>query len=110
MAYECLCKSMEEAVKHLIEHTEVKIGDYRERQGREMTNIEVFQEESDDELCYIYKQILKGRDDGLRPRCLDKYIEKVRKVYSTLSFAEAWRHTEKLFWDEIGKRYFENKK
>lgn len=39
-----------------------------------MANINVFSETSEEELLHIYKEILQGREDGLRPRCLDKYI------------------------------------
>ena len=72
-----------------------------------MSKVEVFRDVTFEELKHIYEEILKGREDGLRPRCLDKYIEKVMEIYGTLSFGQAWRYTEGLFWDEVAKRYFE---
>ncbi len=71
-----------------------------------MSRVEVFRDVDFEELKHIYEEILKGREEGLRPRCMNKYIEKVRAVYTTMNFGEAWRHTENLFWDEIGRRYF----
>lgn len=68
---------------------------------------ELFRECSDTQLRYLYGQIMAGREDGLRPRALDEYIRKIEKLYS-VGFGEAWRVTEKLFWDEVGRRYFEN--
>lgn len=71
-----------------------------------MSRVEPFKDCSQKELKYIYKGILKGREEGLRPRCMDKYIEKVRTAYNTLDVAGAWKYTEGLFWDEVGRRYF----
>lgn len=71
-----------------------------------LSKVEVFRDADFEELKHIYEEILKGREEGLRPRCLDKYIEKVRAIYSTLSFGEGWKYTERVFWDEVGRRYF----
>ena len=68
---------------------------------------ELFKNVSDEQLKFLYEQILAGRIEGLRPRCLDEYIRQVQKVFP-LSFGEAWSYTEKIFWDEAGKRYFES--
>lgn len=65
----------------------------------------IFSPLSDMELKKIYTDILQGREEGLRPKCLDPYIKKVREKYP-LSFAEGWSYTEKLFWNEVGKRFF----
>lgn len=67
--------------------------------------LKIFEDISDTQMKYLYEQILQGRDGGLRPRCLDEYIREVQKAYQ-MSFGEAWSYTEKLFWDEVGKRYF----
>lgn len=69
---------------------------------------ELFKNISDEQLKFLYEQILTGRIEGIRPRCLDKYIRQVQKVFP-LSFVEAWDYTEKIFWDEVGRRYFNNK-
>lgn len=66
---------------------------------------ELFNNVQDSELKDIYEEILSARKDGLRPRCLDPYINKVRETYP-LSVGEAWRYTEGLFWEEVAKRYF----
>lgn len=71
-----------------------------------MSKIEVFRDVDFEELKHIYEEILKGREEGLRPRCLDKYIEKVMEVYRISEYANAWKFTEGIFWDEIGRRYF----
>lgn len=65
----------------------------------------IFYNTTDAQLRHIYEQILKGRNDGLRPRCLDEYIHQLQKEYP-LSFGEAWSYAERMFWDEVGKRYF----
>lgn len=66
---------------------------------------EIFSSLSDKELKKMYEDILLGREEGLRPKCLDPYIKKVQEKYP-LSFAEGWAYTEKLFWNEVGRRYF----
>lgn len=68
----------------------------------------LFSNISDTQMKYLYSQILSGREKGLRPTELDEYIRKVQKQYQ-MDFGEAWRHTEKLFWDEVGRRYFDDK-
>lgn len=65
----------------------------------------VFNTCTDPELKTIYKEILSGREEGLRPKIIDPYIEKVREKYP-LTFAEGWRYAEKEFWDEVGERFF----
>lgn len=70
-----------------------------------MKENELFSRTSDTQLKYLYQQILAGREQGLRPRALDEYIREVEKTYQ-VSFGEAWKITEKLFWDEVGRRYF----
>lgn len=61
-----------------------------------------------EELKVLYAGILEAREEGLRPRILDKYIRQVQAKYP-LSFGEAWKYTEQLFWEEIAKRFFDNK-
>lgn len=34
----------------------------------------VFENVPDDEMRFLYEQILAGRDTALRPRCMDPYI------------------------------------
>lgn len=70
-----------------------------------MREDDLFSKISDTQLKHLYEQILDGRDKGLRPRVLDEYIREIEKIYQ-ISFGEAWRLTEKLFWDEVGRRYF----
>lgn len=70
---------------------------------------DIFKNVSEAQLKIIYEQIIAGREEGLRPRILDNYIREVRKAYE-LSFGEAWKYTEKLFWDEVGRRYFRQMK
>lgn len=70
-------------------------------------SLKLFQDCTDMELKAIYEQIIQRREDGLRPRILDPYIEKVRKAYP-LSFGEGWTYAEKEFWDEAGRRFFSN--
>lgn len=69
-------------------------------------DLDVFRAADYEELKHIYKEILKGREEELRPRCLDPAIEEVRKVYN-MSIGEAWRYAEGLFWEEVGRRYFQ---
>lgn len=67
---------------------------------------EIFSELTSEELKMLYAEILKAREEGLRPRVLDKYIQQVQTMYP-LTFGEAWKHTEQLFWEEVVKRFFE---
>lgn len=65
----------------------------------------IFVNESYEVLKSLYNDMLKAREEGIRPRSFDKYIEKVMEAYP-LSFGEAWRYTENMFWEEVGRRYF----
>lgn len=66
----------------------------------------VFEDEPYDILKSLYDDILTNRNDGLRPRSLDKYIEQIQNIYP-LNLGEAWRYTENMFWEEVGRRYFD---
>lgn len=68
----------------------------------------VFENESYETLKSLYNDILKEREEGLRPHSLDTYIEQVQKTYP-LTMGEAWRYTENMFWEEVGRRYFAEK-
>ena len=65
-----------------------------------------FSELTSEELKTLYAEILKAREEGLRPRVLDKYIRQVQAIYP-LTFGGAWKRTEQLFWEEAAKRFFE---
>lgn len=71
-------------------------------------NSNIFHNLTKEELELINKDRLKAKEEGLRPRSFDKYIEKIRKIYP-LSFAEGWSLVEDLFFEEISKRYFQEK-
>lgn len=66
----------------------------------------IFSGLASEELKTLYVEIRKAREEGLRPRALDKYIRQVQTIYP-LTFGEAWKHTEQLFWEEAAKRFFE---
>ena len=65
-----------------------------------------FNNETKETLENIYKEIKNSKEEGLRPRILDSYIQEVRSVYP-LSVSEGWKFTEQLFLEEVAKRYFE---
>lgn len=65
-----------------------------------------FEDKTDEELKYIYEEIIKAREEGLRPRILDSYIQEIRNNYP-LNVTEGWKFTEQLFWEEVARRYFE---
>ena len=70
-------------------------------------SLKLFQDCTDQELKVIYEQITWGKKYGFRPQIVDSYIEKARETYP-LSFADGWSYTEKAFWEEVGKRFFES--
>lgn len=49
----------------------------------------IFSELTSEELKTLYAEILKAREDGVRPRVLDTYIRQVQAIYP-LTFGEAW--------------------
>lgn len=74
--------------------------------GKSTTHVnELFKGVDDTELKHIRDEIYKGREEGLRPRLLDPYIQKVRKIYS-FTIVDAWKYVEQLFWEEVARRYF----
>lgn len=66
----------------------------------------VFAQVSDTDLKCLYYRILEKREEGLRPRELDSYIRRVQEKYP-VTFGESWRITERMFWEEAAKRFFE---
>lgn len=68
----------------------------------------LFESVTDNNLKSIYEEIFIAREEGVRPRILDPYIQKVRDVYN-LSVSDGWKITEELFWEEVARRYFEDK-
>lgn len=66
-----------------------------------------FNNKTKETLEIIYREIKNSKEEGLRPRILDSYIQEVRSVYP-LSVSEGWKFTEQLFWEEVAKRYFES--
>ena len=68
----------------------------------------IFRSESYEKLYKLYNDIIGSKEDGLRPKSLDKYIAEIQVTYP-LTTGEAWRYTENLFREEIGRRYFEER-
>ena len=67
---------------------------------------ELFNGVSDGELKGIYKDILKSEKDGLRPKSLDSYAQKLQKICKFEVFSQSIDFTKELFYKEIAKRYF----
>lgn len=79
---------------------------FYDENGKSTTHVnELFKSVEDTELKHIRDEIYKGREEGLRPRILDPYIQKVRYLFS-FTLVDAWRYVEQLFWEEVGRRYF----
>ena len=66
----------------------------------------IFSSLTKNELKEINIDRLTAKEEGLRPRSLNKYIEEIRKVYP-LTVAEGWSFVQELFFEEICKRFFE---
>ena len=79
---------------------------YLDENDKKTTHVsELFKNVDDTELKHICDEIYKGREEGLRPRILDSYIQKIREIYP-VDIAGGWKMVEQLFWEEVGKRYF----
>lgn len=72
--------------------------------------MQIFKNEPAARMKELYLDILNGREEGLRPRSLDPYIKEARERLPQSTFAEAWRYTEQLFWEEVACRFFLTKK
>lgn len=68
----------------------------------------IFNHLTKEELRQINEDRLKAKEEGLRPRSFDSYIEIIIKKYP-LTFSEGWSFVEDLFFEEISKRFFEKK-
>lgn len=75
-----------------------------------MKYIQIFKNEPDARMKELYLDIRNGREEGLRPRSLDPYIKDVREHLPHLTFGEAWKYTEQLFWEEVAHRFFSTEK
>lgn len=69
---------------------------------------DIFKDVSDGELKIMYDDILKSEEDGLRPKSLDPYAEKLRNICKFEMFSQATNFVKELFYKEIAKRYFAN--
>ena len=69
----------------------------------------IFEGVSKDGLKSIYEDVLRSEEDGIRPKSLNSYAEKLREIYEFETFSQATSLAKKLFYKEIAKRYFANK-
>ena len=72
----------------------------------EAMNKNVFRSVPDEEMKFLYTQIIESRETGLRPKCLDDFIVKFQELYP-LPTASAWKYAEESFFNEVARRYFE---
>ena len=64
------------------------------------------QRNSDGNLAVIYKDILRSREAGLRPRTLDSYARQLMEICHYDMIGQANDFAKELFFDEVAKRYF----
>lgn len=67
---------------------------------------DIFKDVPDDELKIMYDDILKSKEDGVRPRSLDKYARQVQEICKYDMFSKATDFSKELFYEEVAKRYF----
>ena len=71
-----------------------------------MNKFDIFKEVADEEMLEIYKDILRSRELGIRPRSLDnEYTHKIMEI-THMDLGNAAKFTQELFFDEVAKRYF----
>ena len=75
-----------------------------------MRQLMIFEDLTYEELKKIYEDMLASTKEGLRPRSLDPYIERVKEQFSLSTIADAWKYTEDLFYDEVSRRFFNMQK
>lgn len=68
--------------------------------------MQISKNEPDARMKELYPDIWDGREEGLRPGSLDPHIKEVRNQLPKLTFGEAWRYTEQLFWEDVAHRFF----
>lgn len=74
-----------------------------------MNSETLFNAISDEEMLEIYKDILESAELGMTARSLDTYANKISKEWS-IGFAQAHSTAENMFYENIAKRYFGNRK
>lgn len=76
-----------------------------------MNNIlEVFSTYTDEQLFEIYKDILGSELIGIKAISLGKYADQVREICKFETKAQAIDFSEKLFYKEVTKRFFDKMK
>lgn len=70
-----------------------------------MSNQTVFDNVGEQELKTLYDDFLQSKEEGLRPRSFDPYIQEIKETYA-MPFGVAWQYAEKAFLEEVAKRYF----
>ena len=71
-----------------------------------MNNFEIFKNVTDAEMVEMYKDIQKSKEEGLRPRRLDEYVNIIKEKCHFEMLSQATDFTVKLFYEEVAKRYF----
>ena len=69
---------------------------------------DIFDNVSDIELKNIFEDIAESRNCGNRPRSLDSYYNEVMNLCKMKTIGEAIPLTDRLFYDEVAKRYFKH--
>lgn len=71
-----------------------------------MSQLMIFEDLTYEELKKLYEDMLEAANEGLRPRSLDPYIQRVKEQFHYVTIADAWKCTEELFYDEVSRRFF----
>lgn len=71
-----------------------------------LSQLMIFEDLSYEELKNIYEDMLAAAKEGLRPRSLNPYIQRVKEQFHHATIADAWKYTEELFYDEVSRRFF----
>ena len=77
-----------------------------EKVGNDTTTLKVFQKVTDKELLDIYKDITKSKELGIRPRSIDKYMERIKESGHVETISQAIDLTINMFYEEVAMRYF----
>ena len=73
-------------------------------------NLEIFSECTNEQLLEIYKDIIGSKIMGIKAISFNQYADKLRKICAFKTKAQAIDFAEKLFYEEVAKRFFEQMK
>lgn len=69
-------------------------------------NLEIFSECTNEQLLEMYKDVIGSKLMGIKAISFNQYADRLREICAFETKSQAIDFTEKLFYEEVAKRFF----